>query len=64
MKRITLQHLVRREIDILNKRIDRKILAGKSYRREAARHRALVAQYRRIQARKGIYISTASLLPA
>lgn len=64
MERITLKHLVAREINVLNKRIDRKIVSGKPYHREAAKHRALVAQYRRIQLRQGASSSIGALLTA
>ena len=64
MEQITLKHLIAREIEILNKKIDRKIMSGKPYRREAAKHRALVAQYRRIQLRQGVSSSIGSLLTA
>jgi len=64
MEHITLKHLIAREIDVLNKRIDRKIMSGKPYRREAEKHRALVEQYRRIQFRQGVSSSIGSLLTA
>jgi hypothetical protein len=64
MEQITLKHLVAREINFLNKRIDRKIMNGKPYHREAAKHRALVAQYRRIERRQGANHSIGALLTA
>jgi hypothetical protein len=62
MEHITLKHLIVREINILNKRIDRKIMNGKPYQKEAARHRALIAQYRRLQLRQGASASIGYLL--
>ena len=64
MEHITLEHLIAREIDVLNRRIDRKIMSGKPYRREAEKHRALLAQYRRIRLRQGVSSSIGSLLAA
>ncbi|MEX0651930.1 MAG: hypothetical protein WD509_02435 [Candidatus Paceibacterota bacterium] len=58
----TLKQMLTREIELLNKKIDRKILRGKSYYRDAQRHQALVAQYRRIEQRKNMTVSVGSLL--
>ncbi|MFC1730777.1 hypothetical protein ACFL6I_10635 [candidate division KSB1 bacterium] len=58
----TLKQMLTREIEVLNKRIDRKILRGRSYYKDAQKHQALVAQYRRIQSRKEMNISIGSLL--
>ena len=62
MTHITLTHLINREIDLLNTQIDKKILKGKSYYKDAQKHQALVAQYRRIVLRKKTYISVGSLV--
>ena len=42
---------IKRQIVLLNSKIDGKILRGKSYRAEARRHRMLLAELRRIQKR-------------
>jgi len=60
----TLKQILEREIEVLNKRIDRKILRGASYYRDAQRHQVLVAQYRRIELRQKMNISIGSILTA
>ncbi len=61
MARLTLKDLVAQEIEILNKRIDKKIMSGKSYYRDAQKHHALVTQYRRIELREKMDISFSSM---
>ncbi|NQV93469.1 hypothetical protein HQ403_03175 [Candidatus Kaiserbacteria bacterium] len=61
MIRITLKDLVAKEIDMLNTRIDKKIVSGKSYYRDAQKHHALVVQYRRIELREKMNISFGSM---
>jgi hypothetical protein len=43
---------IRAEIDHLNEIIDLKIIKGLSYRREALRHKALMAQLARLAPRR------------
>ena len=43
--------VLERKIKELNKKIDSKILRGKSYREEAREHRALLARLRRMTTR-------------
>jgi len=52
MTSVTFKYLLDKEINTLNKRIDRKILNGRSYYLDAKKHRALIAQYRRINLQK------------
>ena len=48
MSTIEMRAIILREIDKLNDRIDRRILRGRSYAREAARHRMLLRRLREI----------------
>ncbi len=41
------------ELDILNRQIDMKIITGRSYKRDALRHKSLLAQLRHLKAREG-----------
>ncbi len=49
MNRYTSQKYIRQELAHINKVIDMKIIKGESYKKEAARHRALIAQMRAAQ---------------
>ncbi len=49
MSKITLMYMINREIGFLNKKIDRKIMRGISYEREARKHRELVHRLRKIE---------------
>jgi len=51
------------EIQKLNEVIDRKIIQGSDYRREARRHRKLLAQVRRDEARRSLVSLWAILNP-
>ena len=62
MEKITLKYLIAREIDLINMQIDKKILKGKSYYKEAQKHRALLVQYRRTQVRRKTYFSNGAIL--
>ncbi len=62
MSRITLKTIMEKEIHRLNKRIDRKILRGRSYFKDAQRHQALMVKYRRIESSRERNISIGSLL--
>lgn len=42
-------HIVERELDILNERIDKKILCGLGYGSEACRHKRLVGLTRELR---------------
>ncbi len=42
---------IKRQLVLLNSKIDGKILRGKSYRAEARRHKMLLAELKRVQAR-------------
>ncbi len=44
------------ELDILNRQIDMKIITGRSYKRDALRHKSLLAQLRHLKAREGYSI--------
>jgi len=57
-----LQSLLNKEIDKLNKRIDRKIIKGLSYRRDALTHKLLLSKLQRINGSKYRRVSVASLL--
>jgi hypothetical protein len=41
------------ELDVLNKQIDAKIITGRSYKRDALRHRMLLNQLRHMKSREG-----------
>jgi len=62
MPKTNLQFLLSREIDELNIRIDRKILKGQSYKKDARTHKLLRAKLTRINHGKGGMVSIASLL--
>ena len=64
MTQVTLKQMLSKEIDTLNKRIDRKILKGRAYYKDAQKHQVLVAQYRRIELRQKMNISIGSILTA
>ncbi len=49
MTKITLMYLITKEIKKLNSQIDRKIVKGQKYDREARRHRELVYRLRRME---------------
>lgn len=49
MSKEKLQTLITRELDKLNEEIDRKIICGERYEREARRHRTLTSQMRQLQ---------------
>jgi len=49
MNKHTSQKHIREELAKINKVIDLKIIRGQSYKKEAARHRALLAQMRGMQ---------------
>ena len=46
---------IRMEIDRLNQEIDLRIIRGVSYRREALRHKFLMAQLARLSPRKTLF---------
>lgn len=62
MSRITLKTIMEKEINRLNKRIDRKIVRGRSYYKDAQKHQALMVKYRRIELSRDRSISIGSLL--
>lgn len=62
MFKTNLQLLLSREIDELNIRIDKKILKGKSYKKEAQTHKLLRAKLTGISREKRGMVSIASLL--
>lgn len=64
MSQTTLVGILNSEIETLNKRIDRKILKGRSYYKDSIKHQVLIAQYRRIQARKRINATIQSFATA
>lgn len=49
MTKITLMYLITKEIKKLNSQIDRKIVKGQRYDREARRHRELIYRLRRLE---------------
>ncbi len=49
MTKITLMYLITKEIKKLNSQIDRKIVKGQKYERDARRHRELVHRLRRME---------------
>lgn len=49
MSKINLMYVINREIKFLNSKIDRKIVRGISYEREARKHRELVHKLRRLE---------------
>jgi len=49
MTRMTLMYMINKEIRNINKSIDKKIVKGISYDREARRHKDLVSRLRRIE---------------
>lgn len=49
MRKMSLIFAINREIRNLNKKIDQKIIKGISYDKEAARHKNLVHQLRRLE---------------
>ncbi|MBU3668714.1 MAG: hypothetical protein FGM57_01960 [Candidatus Taylorbacteria bacterium] len=55
---------IRKEIKKLNERIDRKIIKGESYDREAQRHKDLVLQLRKLESEASLArtLSLASFL--
>ena len=62
MPKTSLQILLSREIDQLNIRIDRKILTGRSYTKEARIHKLLRIKLKKINRNKGGMVSIGSLL--
>jgi hypothetical protein len=40
------------ELDIINRQIDMKIITGRSYKRDALRHKSLLAQLRSLRAKE------------
>jgi|GEM_PF-1890107 len=56
MSKTTLTKEIHKELEKLNDRIDRKIIQGRSYDKEAQRHRELMATLRRISEENGIPI--------
>ena len=44
MSKNKLAHTIHKELIVLNERIDRKIIQGKSYIKEASEHKALLRQ--------------------
>ncbi|MDP3779119.1 MAG: hypothetical protein Q8R30_03715 [bacterium] len=58
MSRNKLAYAIHKEIASLNERIDRNIVLGRSYVREASRHKALLRQLRHLnqyQQRSGVF---------
>ncbi len=49
MNKYTSQKFIAEELKKINKVIDLKIIRGESYKKESARHRALIAQMRGAQ---------------
>lgn len=49
MSKMTLMYVINKEIKHLNSKIDRKIVKGISYERDARRHRELVHKLRRLE---------------
>lgn len=64
MRRMTFMFSIRKEIKKLNERIDRKIIKGESYDREAQRHKDLVLQLRKLESEASLArtLSLASFL--
>ena len=49
---------VEREIDLINHQIDMKIIIGRSYQRDASKHKMLIAELKRLkQARDNAWFS-------
>jgi len=46
------------ELDIINRQIDMKIITGRSYKKDALRHKYLLAQLRAIRARESFNFFT------
>jgi len=61
---MTFMFSIRKEIKKLNERIDRKIIKGESYDREAQRHKDLVLQLRKLESEASLArtLSLASFL--
>lgn len=49
MTKMTLMYMISKEIKMLNNQIDRKIVKGHIYAREARKHRELVHRLRRLE---------------
>ncbi len=49
MTKITLMFMIGKEISKLNSKIDKKIMKGQRYEREARHHRELVHKLRRLE---------------
>jgi hypothetical protein len=54
MSKYQIAKAVQRELEILNRRIDQKILRGMSYVTEARRHKMLLAQLNRLHRHNSI----------
>ena len=54
MKKMTLMFMLGKEIKSLNNQIDKKIVKGQSYSREARKHRELVHRLRRLESEASI----------
>jgi hypothetical protein len=61
MTRMTLMYMINKEIRNINKAIDKKIVKGISYDREARRHKDLVSRLRRIES-EAAYARTLAFL--
>lgn len=42
---------IERELDIINRQIDMKIITGRSYKHDAMRHKSLLAELRQLKSR-------------
>jgi hypothetical protein len=64
MRRMTFMFSIRKEINKINDRIDKKIVKGETYERESRRHRELVLQLRRLESEASLArtLSLASFL--
>lgn len=49
MTKMTLMYVLNKEIKTLNSKIDKKIVKGQSYFREARKHRELVHKLRKLE---------------
>jgi hypothetical protein len=49
MKRMSQMFSINRELRVINRKIDHKIVKGLSYEKESARHRNLVTQLRQLE---------------
>lgn len=64
MRRMTFMFSIRKELNKINERIDRKIMKGESYDRESRRHKDLVVQLRKLESEASLArtLSLASFL--